>query len=211
MDPTDQTPGTGDLCTQQPHGGEASSLSLLPREPPPRAMGREWAEGALTPAKTRRLPREDGGRPGQGAEGWGMQAEGASAPHKTGAPQGEEQDEWAAGAVRFHPGLQRDPQPLLCPSETGGVSSIPGCVEPQGCRDLGPTDSWSRAPAWWGQACLGSRTCCSWGSRGVGDWGGRGDCGGHAWRPPGAVALLVGYSKPSWDLGSDRLPHGTES
>lgn len=59
----------------------------------------------------------DGGRPGQGAEGRGVQAEGAPAPHKMGAPQGEGQDVWAAGAVSFRPGLQRDPQPLLlCPS-----------------------------------------------------------------------------------------------
>ena len=56
--------------------------------------------------------------------------------------------------------------PLASPplsQQTGGVSSIPGCVEPQGCGGLGPTDSWSRAPAWRGQACLGSRTHCSWG------------------------------------------------
>lgn len=45
------------------------------------------------------------------------------------------------------PGLQRDPLPLfLCPSKMGSVSSITGCVEPQGCGGLGPTDSWSRAP-----------------------------------------------------------------
>ena len=45
----------------------------------------------------------------------------------------------------------------------------------------------------------------------LGDGGGRGDCGGRTWRLPGPVAPLVGCSKPSWDLGSDHLPHGTES
>ena len=47
VDPAEQTPGTRDLSAQQPHGGEASSLSPPPRDPP-RAMGREWAEGTLT-------------------------------------------------------------------------------------------------------------------------------------------------------------------
>lgn len=58
MDPAEQTPGARDLSTQQPHGGEASSLSPPARDPP-RAMGREWAEGTLT------LPWE----PGPGCRG----------------------------------------------------------------------------------------------------------------------------------------------
>lgn len=49
MDPTEQTPGTRDLSTQQPHGGEASSLSRPPRDPP-RATGREWTEGGTDPS-----------------------------------------------------------------------------------------------------------------------------------------------------------------
>lgn len=39
MDPTEQTPGTRDLSAQQPHGGEASSLSPPPRDPQGRWEG----------------------------------------------------------------------------------------------------------------------------------------------------------------------------
>ena len=55
----------------------------------------------------------DGGRPGQGAEGRGVQAEGAPAPCKVGAPQGEGQDMWAAVAVRFRPGSAEGPSASL--------------------------------------------------------------------------------------------------
>ena len=135
-----------------------------------------------------------------------MQAEGAPAPHKMGALQGEGQDVWAARAVSFRPGLQRDPQPLLLrPNRQGASPASLGVWSHKAAGAWAPQTPGAEPPPGGDRPDLGA------GPTAPGGLGWQRRLWGRAWRLPGPVALLVGYSKPSWDLGSDRLPHGTES